>query len=240
MSLLSGLIAQVAQSALQGRMGQNDMSGTASQGYGNDPMGSMLGSVLGGNMGGSMNGSGGMGDILGSVLGGGMGNNMGMNTGMSSGGMMGQVLGSILGGGGGFGGMGSGFGNQQHSGFSGKSMLMAALLPLALSFIQRNGGLSGALNKITGMGHSQQANSWMSTDQTNMPLDALTVSQLFDHSELQQVADQTGLDTHEVQQGMAQFLPQVFDNLTPNGDTDTEEEANNEISDILTQLNMAR
>lgn len=201
MSLLDGLIAQVAQSALQGQGGNNMNTG----------LGGMLGNVLGGQMGG-------------------MGNSMGMNSGMGGG--MGSILGSILGG-----GISGGMGGQQQSGFSGRSMLMAALLPLALSFIQRNGGLSSALSKITGMGHTQQANSWMSTDQTNMPLDTSAVSQLFDQHELQQVADQTGVDTSEVTQGMAQLLPQVFDNLTPNGDTDTEEQANNEISQILSQLN---
>lgn len=225
MSLLDGLIAQVAQSALQGN-GQAGM---------NSGLGGMLGNVLGGqNQMGMQNNGFGMDDVLGGVLGGAMGNNMGMNSGMGGmGGGMGSILGSILGG-----GLGNGMGGQRMGG--GQGMLMAALMPLALSFIQRNGGLSGALNKITGMGHTQQANSWMSADQSNMPLDPSAVHQLFDPNELQQVADQTGMDTNEVASGMANLLPQVFDNLTPNGDTGTEEQANNEISQILSQLNSAQ
>lgn len=221
MSLLDGLIGQIAQSAIQNQMGNsmgmNNGMGGMGQGSGLD---GMLGSVLGG------------------ALGGGMGNTMGMNVGMGGlpgnmGGGMGSILGSLLGG---------GMGGQQQSGFGGmgKSMLMAALIPLALGFIQRNGGLSGALSKITGMGHNQQANSWMSTDQANLPLDTNAVHQLFDQNELQQVADQTGVDKEEVANSMANLLPQVFDNLTPNGDTSNEHEANSEIDDILRQFTQAR
>lgn len=223
MSLLDGLIGQIAQSAIQNQMGN-------SMGM-NPNMGGMSGMGMG--QGSGLDGM--LGSVLGGALGGGMGNQMGMSNGMGGmGGGMGSILGSLLGG-----GMG---GQQQQSGFggAGKSMLMAALIPLALSFIQRNGGLSGALSKITGMGHNQQANSWMSTDQANLPLDPNAVNQLFDQSELQQVADQTGVDTNEVANGMANLLPQVFDNLTPNGDTSNEHEANSEIDDILRQFTQAR
>ena len=168
---------------------------------------------------------------------------MNQNQGMSQGGVLGQVLGSVLGGGMG-GGLSGGIGNnvgmnqfpQSQSGFGGKGMLMAALLPIALMFIQRNGGLSGAFNKIQNMGFGHQANSWMSADQSNQPLDPNDINQLFDNDELAQVAAQTGVDQSEVRQGMAELLPQLFDSLTPNGDTRTEPEANDEISEILSQL----
>ena len=171
---------------------------------------------------------------------------MNQNQGMSQGGVLGQVLGSVLGGGMG-GGLGSGMGNnvgmnqfpQSQSGFGGKGMLMAALLPIALMFIQRNGGLSGAFNKIQNMGFGHQANSWMSAHQSNQPLDANDINQLFDNDELAQVAAQTGVDQSEVRQSMAELLPQLFDSLTPNGDTQTESQANKEISDILAQLGNA-
>jgi hypothetical protein len=47
---------------------------------------------------------------------------------------------------------------------------------------------------------------------------------------------ESGVDQSEVRQGMAELLPQLFDSLTPNGDTRTEPEANDEISEILSQL----
>ena len=225
MGLLTSLVTQVAQSAIQSKMGgqsQADMGG----------LGNIFGNVLGGGVQQPQMQSNGFGldDIIGMA--------MNQNQGMSQGGVLGQVLGSVLGG-----GMGNNAGMNQfpqsQSGFGGKGILMAALLPIALMFIQRNGGLSGAFNKIQNMGFGHQANSWMSADQSNQPLDANDINQLFDNNELAQVAAQTGVDQSEVRQSMAELLPQLFDSLTPNGDTQTESQANNEISDILAQLGKA-
>ena len=235
MGLLTSLVTQVAQSAIQSKMGQSRMGGQSQADMGG--LGNIFGNVLGGGMQQPQMQSNGFGldDIIGMA--------MNQNQGMSQGGVLGQVLGSVLGGGMG-GGLGSGMGNnvgmnqfpQSQSGFGGKGMLMAALLPIALMFIQRNGGLSGAFNKIQNMGFGHQANSWMSADQSNQPLDPNDINQLFDNDELAQVAAQTGVDQSEVRQGMAELLPQLFDSLTPNGDTRTEPEANDEISEILSQL----
>ena len=230
MGLLTSLVTQVAQSAIQSKMGQSKMGGQSQADMGG--LGNIFGSVLGGGVQQPQMQSNGFGldDIIGMA--------MNQNQGMSQGGVLGQVLGSVLGG-----GMGNNVGMNQfpqsQTGFGGKGMLMAALLPIALMFIQRNGGLSGAFNKIQNMGFGHQANSWMSADQSNQPLDANDINQLFDNNELAQVAAQTGVDQSEVRQSMAELLPQLFDSLTPNGDTQTESQANNEISDILAQLGNA-
>lgn len=238
MGLLTSLVTQVAQSAIQSKMGQSKMGGQSQADMGG--LGNIFGNVLGGGAQQPQMQSNGFGldDIIGMA--------MNQNQGMSQGGVLGQVLGSVLGGGMG-GGLSGGIGNnvgmnqfpQSQSGFGGKGMLMAALLPIALMFIQRNGGLSGAFNKIQNMGFGHQANSWMSADQSNQPLDANDINQLFDNDELAQVAAQTGVEQSEVRQSMAELLPQLFDSLTPNGDTQTESQANNEISDILAQLGNA-
>lgn len=234
MSLLTNLVTQIAQNAIQSKMGGHMPQSQGGMGGLDSVLGGMLGGNSMGNSGINMSNGFGMDDIIGMA--------MNQNRGMSQGGMLGQVLGSVLGGG--MGGMGNNMGMnrmpQSQGGFGGKGMLMAALLPLALMFIQRNGGLSGALSKIQNMGFGGQANSWVSAGQANEQIDANVVSQLFDPSDLQQVAAQTGYDTNEVSQGMAELLPQVFDNLTPNGNIETEHEANNEISDLLNQLSATR
>ena len=237
MSLLTSLVTQIAQNAIQNKMqGQTQMPTNISQGG----LGGGLGGMFGGSRTGQQDGFG-LDDVLGGLMRGGMGSSMNSGLGGSlggsmGGGMLGQVLGSVLGG-----GMGGALGNNMgssgvsRSGFGGKGMLMAALLPVVLMFIQRNGGLSGALDKIRNMGFGQQANSWMSTDQNEF-IDAGNIAQLFDQQDIDQVAQQTGADTHEIQQGLAELLPQVMDNLTPNGNLDTDGEANNEINEILSQL----
>lgn len=213
MSLLGNLISQVAQSAMQSQQPQQSQN-------------SGLGGLLGGMLGQAQpqrpavdlsNGFG-LDDVMGMAT-------MAMNAkqNQSQGGMMGQVLGQVL-------------TSQLNSKGGGKNAMMVALLPLALNFIQQNGGLSGALSKIQNMGFANQAQSWLSSNQANQSLNPSDISQLFDDSQLQQVASQIGCDKGEICQGMADLLPQVFDHLTPDGDTNTENQANDEINQILSQL----
>ena len=143
MGLLTSLVTQVAQSAIQSKMSQSKMGGQSQADMGG--LGNIFSNVLGGGVQQPQMQSNGFGldDIIGMA----MNQNQGMSQ-MSQGGVLGQVLGSVLGSGMG-GGLGSGMGNnvgmnqfpQSQSGFGGKGMLMAALLPIALMFIQRNGGL---------------------------------------------------------------------------------------------------
>ncbi len=230
MSLLGNLVSQVARSAMAPDDAQRNPVNQRINPRRTGGLGDILGSVLGGQTGASNQTGGynpqkydrqpdngfGLDDILGGLTG---GNQRG---GMSSGaGGLGDILGSVLGG-----------GQTSRSGFGGKGMLIAALMPMVLSWIQRNGGLSGALSKITGMGHEQQARSWMSNNELNDNLDPNEINRLFDESEIQQVAAQTGANDSEVRQGLAELLPEVMNQLTPNGNLDNENEANQEIEQI--------
>ena len=127
-------------------------------------------------------------------------------------------------------------GQTTRGGFGGKGMLVAFLMPMVLSWIKRNGGLSGALSKITGMGYENQARSWMSNQEVNDNLDPNEITRLFDESEIQQVAAHTGANEMEVRQGLAELLPEIMNQLTPNGNLENEPEANEEIDQIINQL----
>ena len=109
-------------------------------------------------------------------------------------------------------------------------------MPMVLSWIQRNGGLSGSLSKITGMGHDKQARSWMSNHELNDNLDPNEVNRLFDEQEIQQVAARTGANEMEVRQGLSELLPEVMNQLRPQGNLNSEAEANQEIDQIISQL----
>ena len=228
MSLLGNLISQVARSAMDPNDAQSNPVNQRTNPRRTGGLGDILGGVLGGGQSGDYNpqqyerrtdNGFGLDDLLGGLTG---GNQRG---GMSSGaGGLGDILGGILG------------GQRNRGGFGGKGMLVAALMPMVLSWIQRNGGLSGALSKITGMGHEQQARSWMSNQDLNDNLDPNEVNQLFDENEIQQVAAQTGANETEVRQGLAELLPEVMNQLTPNGNLDHEAEANQEIEQIIGQL----
>ena len=230
MSLLGNLVSQVARSAMDPEDAQRNPVNQRINPRRTGGLGDILGSVLGGgNQSAGYNpqqyerrsadNGFGLDDIIGGLKGG------KQRGGMSSGtGGLGDILGSVLG------------GQTTRGGFGGKGMLIAALMPMVLSWIKRNGGLSGALSKITGMGYEKQARSWLSTNELNDNLDPNDINRLFDDSEIQQVAAHTGANEIEVRQGLAELLPEVMNQLTPNGNLDNEPEANEEIDQIISQL----
>ena len=229
MSLLGNLVSQVARSAMDPEDRQRNPVNQRINPRRTGGLGDILGSVLGGGTQPSGynpqqyerrsdNGFG-LDDIIGGLTG------ANQRGGMSAGaGGLGDILGGVLG------------GQTTRGGFGGKGMLIAALMPMVLSWIKRNGGLSGALSKITGMGYENQARSWMSNQEVNDNLDPNEITRLFDEIEIQQVAAHTGANEMEVRQGLAELLPEVMNQLTPNGNLENEPEANEEIDQIITQL----
>lgn len=230
MSLLGNLVTQIAKSAMDPDDAKRNPVNQRITPRRTGGLGDILGSVLGGSSpqqnprttnrqpDNRLDNGFGLDDVLGG-LGGLLGGNQQQS---SSTGGIGDILGSVLG--------------TQRSGSSGKGMLIAALLPMVLSWVQRNGGLSAALSKITSMGYDNQARSWLSPHEQNDNLDPNEISRLFDEHEIQQVAKQTGANESEVRQGLAELLPEVMNQLTPNGNLDNENEANQEIEQIVNQL----
>ncbi len=233
MSLLGNLVSQVARSAIDPEDAKRNPINQRITPRRTGGLGDILGSVLTGSHNQprdynpqqydrQQDNHFGLDDILGSLIG---SNNTGnQRSSVSTGGGLGDILGSVLG------------GQRNRSGFGGKGMLVAALLPMVLSWIQRNGGLSGALSKVTSMGHDSQARSWMSNHELNDNLDPNDVSRLFDESDIKQVAAHTGANDMEVRQGLAELLPEIMNQLTPHGNLDNEAEANQEIDQIISQL----
>ena len=172
----------------------------------NDFLGNILGSVLGNAqsgqqspMGGGLGG--GLGDLLGGMLGGNRGS-------AESAGPVGGGLGG-LGGLGSLGGGSSGLGNKG-------SALMLLLLPLAMQWVQRNGGIGAVLERFRSKGYSQQAASWVSTGD-NEALAPQAVADVVGMEELSRLSQQLGVSQEEVSSGMAQILPEVVNRLTPQG-----------------------
>jgi|KBSMisStaDraftv2_1062788.scaffolds.fasta_scaffold122432_3 uncharacterized protein YidB (DUF937 family) len=121
-------------------------------------------------------------------------------------GLLGQVMGGMLGG-----------GQTQMPGQSPlPGQAQSPLLMMLLQLLQQNGGLQGVLGKLQQSGYGQQAQSWIGTGQ-NMPIDAGALSQIFGHGQLGQIAQQLGVSQEEAAGGLAQMLPQVVDQMTPQG-----------------------
>jgi len=172
-----------------------------------------------------------LGQILGSVLGGAMGRSRG---GYEPGGMggLGGVLGGALGGGGLRGGLG------------GRNAMLALLLPLAMQWIQRNGGIGNVLQRANQRGYGRQANSWVGTGD-NDPLDPGAIDEMVGHDEVMRMSRQLGLPEQDVKEGFAEILPEMVNQLSPEGrvpqDADQVLDAGQStLSDMLADLDRQR
>lgn len=212
MTNLASLVEAIAKQALGGQNNSNQQNSQQNNQQSND--------------------AGGLGGILGSVLGQLNGGNS--QQGQSSGGL-GSILGSVLGqlnGGNQNQGSGSSFGG-------GKSALLVAVLPIVLAWIQKQGGLQGALDKLTKSGLGGQAQSWVDPNTAqNQNVEEQHVEQLFDDQDVEQVANQTNESKQNVYAAIATVLPQIIDSLTPQGQSSSQSEANNDIQNILNSLNI--
>jgi len=86
-----------------------------------------------------------------------------------------------------------------------------------------SGGLGGLLERLTQRGYGPQVQSWISTGD-NQPLPAHAVDDVFDEQELSQLAEQAGLSREEAREGLSQLLPEVVDDLTPEGQLPPEQQ----------------
>ena len=171
--------------------------------------------------------AGGLGGILGSVLGqlgGQQQNNQNQQGGL--GGILGSVLGQL----------GGGAGSTQSNATGGNTAqtLLIAVLPLVLAWIQKQGGLQGALDKLKNAGLSNQVQSWVDPQQQNAEdVPAQNIQSLFDDQDVEQVAQQTQAPKQAIYGAIASVLPQVIDSLTPQGSSTNPQEANQDIQQVL-------
>ena len=151
--------------------------------------------------------------ILGSVLGGATGGQQGMPGGLGGLGGLGNVLGGVFGGSQGDGQEGAA---NDSSPLGGKGAMLAMLLPLAMQWVQRNGGIGAVLERFQQQGHGQQVASWISTGE-NQPVSAEAVGDVMGMDELSRLSQQLGVSNDQVASGLAHILPNVVNHLTPGG-----------------------
>ena len=83
------------------------------------------------------------------------------------------------------------------------------------SLLQGN-GLQDIVGKLQQGGLGEQVGSWISTGQ-NLPVSADQLSQVLGNEQVQNIASKLGIDASAASGQLAQYLPQVIDALTPNG-----------------------
>lgn len=94
--------------------------------------------------------------------------------------------------------------------------MLAMLLPLAMGWVQKNGGVNAVLDRFRQNGFGSQAASWVSTG-PNEPLQPHEVHNVVGQEEIDSMARQLGVPQEQVTQGLSQILPQIVDKVSPDG-----------------------
>lgn len=84
---------------------------------------------------------------------------------------------------------------------------------------QQEGGLGGLVSKFQNGGLGDIVNSWVSRGE-NLPISAEQIRSILGNEQIASIASRFGLDPNMAASGLAQFLPQVVDKLTPDGAVD--------------------
>jgi uncharacterized protein YidB (DUF937 family) len=86
----------------------------------------------------------------------------------------------------------------------------------AISQLFGGNGLQGIMAKLQSSGLGQQVQSWVGTGQ-NQPISGSDIQEVVDPAKLQQMAQQQGMAPAEMSDHIAQALPHLVDQATPNG-----------------------
>jgi uncharacterized protein YidB (DUF937 family) len=105
-------------------------------------------------------------------------------------------------------------GGQQQGAAAGGELLNVVLSMLANG--SAHGGLGGLVEKFQQGGMGDVVASWISTGQ-NMPINGDQLGQVLGPDVLSQIARQLGVSPGDAAGQLSRVLPQVVDELTPNG-----------------------
>lgn len=91
------------------------------------------------------------------------------------------------------------------------------MIQMVLQMLQQNGGIEGVLRKMQQAGYGGHMQSWIGTGQ-NQPISPDALSKIFGQGQLGQIAQQLGMSHQEAAGGLAQALPEVVNQMTPQGE----------------------
>lgn len=89
-------------------------------------------------------------------------------------------------------------------------------IQLVTQLIQQQGGVGGLLNQLQQGGLGDVVNSWVSNG-ANQSVSGEQLQQALGSEQLQQAAAAVGVDQVQAGNLLSQFLPQLINGITPNG-----------------------
>lgn len=97
------------------------------------------------------------------------------------------------------------------------------------------GGIEGLMSQFKSAGFGSQFASWVSTGE-NQPLSEDQMQSAIGAEALQGLASKLGMNTGSVLPLLAQFLPQVIDKLTPQGQIADNHPSSGQLQSVLTSV----
>jgi len=91
-----------------------------------------------------------------------------------------------------------------------------AIAQVAIDLFNQNGGLSGVLQKFKTAGFDNEVTSWISKG-SNLPITAEQIVQALGSSVIHQAASKLDMSAKDISAKIAEYLPQVIDRMTPDG-----------------------
>lgn len=92
----------------------------------------------------------------------------------------------------------------------------ANMLALLMSLVQQMGGISSVLNMFRRQGLGRQADSWVGTG-PNDKISGQQVENVFGSAQINGIASKLGITTEQACSGIAQLLPELINQFTPEG-----------------------
>jgi ribosomal protein P2 len=92
-----------------------------------------------------------------------------------------------------------------------------SLTEMAMNLVQQQGGVGNLINQLQQGGLGDVLNSWVSNQQSNLPVSGSDLQNALGSDAISQVAQKFGLDTKQAGDMLAQILPNLVDKATPNG-----------------------
>ncbi|MEG9474962.1 YidB family protein [Mannheimia sp. HC-2023] len=93
-------------------------------------------------------------------------------------------------------------------------------IQLIQNLLQSQGGVEGLIAKFQEGGLDDLLRTWVSSDEDNAPVSSEQISNVFGQENIQNAAQDAGVDATDASELLAQLLPKIVDTLTPNGNVD--------------------
>ena len=112
-----------------------------------------------------------------------------------------------------------------------------ALLEMVMGLLKgsESGGLEGMTRNFNANGLGDIMSSWIGKGE-NLPISPEQILQVLGSGQLQQMASNLGVSSEEASSGLAEMLPQIVDQLTPDGSLPSEDLLNQGLRSIVDQF----